>query len=391
MSLVGSLEDLGLGDILQIVSLSHKSGVLTLRCDGGEGRIFFESGRVRGACLKGGSEDLRAVLVSNGAISEADFETSRSTARAEGGELRAVLLRETDLTEARLEELLRTNLESAVAHMFQWDTGDFSFEILPNASAEGADLFVSDPVSAQFLAMEGSRLLDEGGGETGGPVDELRSQLEALDAMAATTLEAPDRGVEVLADAAIARADAEAGAEVTAVVISETPTESDAVPVSVSEPPSEVRASEPPVIVVDSELSALEWMKKALRPHFSRVHIFQRTELATNRVRQYLARAEVPLLLLSADVTEDRVTGARGVGEIAARLKANSPRLRILLLTADGAEPPLSQDTAGAVAGCVKRPTPKELRKAAAESPFGQAVRDASGRVEPDAASQISD
>ena len=31
MSLVGSLEDLGLGDILQIVSLSRKSGLLMIR------------------------------------------------------------------------------------------------------------------------------------------------------------------------------------------------------------------------------------------------------------------------------------------------------------------------------------------------------------------------
>ncbi len=52
MSLVGSLEDLGLGDILQIISMSRKSGVLTLRCEEGEGRIFFDSGTVRTACVK---------------------------------------------------------------------------------------------------------------------------------------------------------------------------------------------------------------------------------------------------------------------------------------------------------------------------------------------------
>ena len=141
--------------------------------------------------------------------------------------------------------------------------------------------------------------------------------------------------------------------------------------------PGEAHAGVPPVIVVDPELSALEWMKRALRPHFPRVHIFQRSELATTRVRQYLARAEVPLLLLSTDATDDRVTGAKGVGQIAARLKANSPRLRILLLTPDGALPPLPRETQGAVAGCVKRPAPKELRKAADASPFGPAVRDA--------------
>ena len=39
MSLVGSLEDLGLADILQIVSLSRKSGMLVLRSESGDGCI----------------------------------------------------------------------------------------------------------------------------------------------------------------------------------------------------------------------------------------------------------------------------------------------------------------------------------------------------------------
>jgi hypothetical protein len=387
MSLVGSLEDLGLGDILQIVSLSHKSGVLTLRCDGGEGRIFFESGKVRGACVKGGSEDLREILVANGAISEADYEASRSVARAEGSDVRDVLLGRTDLTEERLEELLRANLETAVARMFGWRSGDFSFEINQDMSSEGIDLFVSGGVSAQFLAMEGSRILDEGaardeadpeefcaGHELG---DELRSELEAQGGTVAETDGAAREGVEVLADAAIARADPEPGAELTAIAVSETPGATDTVPVELAPSSGDADAGLPPVIVVDPELNALEWMKRALRPHFPRVHIFQRSELATTRVRQYLARAEVPLLLLSTDASDDRVTGAKGAGEIAARLKANSPRLRVLLLTPDGALPPLPRETAGAVAGCVKRPAPKELRKAAEKSAFGSAVRDA--------------
>ena len=53
MSLVGSLEDLGLGDILQIVSLSRKSGLLVLRSDAGEGRIILRDGQVRAAFVKG--------------------------------------------------------------------------------------------------------------------------------------------------------------------------------------------------------------------------------------------------------------------------------------------------------------------------------------------------
>ena len=44
MSLLGSLEDLGLGDILEIIHLSQKSGVLSIRGEAGEGRLVFQAG-----------------------------------------------------------------------------------------------------------------------------------------------------------------------------------------------------------------------------------------------------------------------------------------------------------------------------------------------------------
>ena len=59
MSLIGSLEDLSLGDILQIISLSQKSGVLVIRTDDGAGRIVFRGGLVRGASTKDDPGGLR--------------------------------------------------------------------------------------------------------------------------------------------------------------------------------------------------------------------------------------------------------------------------------------------------------------------------------------------
>ena len=44
MSLVGNIEDLGLSDILQIVSLSKKSGVLYLSQKNRHGNIYFSLG-----------------------------------------------------------------------------------------------------------------------------------------------------------------------------------------------------------------------------------------------------------------------------------------------------------------------------------------------------------
>ena len=46
MSLVGNLDDLGLGEILQIVSLSRKSGTLSLRSQGREATVVFRQGQV---------------------------------------------------------------------------------------------------------------------------------------------------------------------------------------------------------------------------------------------------------------------------------------------------------------------------------------------------------
>ena len=46
MSLVGNIEDLGLGDILQIVSLSRKSGVLFLTSNDREGKLVLKTVRL---------------------------------------------------------------------------------------------------------------------------------------------------------------------------------------------------------------------------------------------------------------------------------------------------------------------------------------------------------
>ena len=80
MSLVGSLEDLGLGDILQIVSLSRKSGILCLRCEGGEGRIVLEEGMVRFEAYRVIGEDALIIHEVFDDTSELKFHLTKGTA-----------------------------------------------------------------------------------------------------------------------------------------------------------------------------------------------------------------------------------------------------------------------------------------------------------------------
>lgn len=118
MSLVGNLEDLGLGDIFQIIFLSRRSGVLAIRGKAVEGKIYFKEGLVIGAYAVDASK-----------------------------------------------QRISNNAQDAVFGLFI-EEGNFDFE-LKDVSEEikgmaPGSLFLAEPgLNPQFLAMEGSRLLDE--------------------------------------------------------------------------------------------------------------------------------------------------------------------------------------------------------------------------------------
>jgi hypothetical protein len=52
MSLVDNLEELRLGELLQIVGLSRKTGVLSLSKCGRDGSVFFRQGQMEKSLLE---------------------------------------------------------------------------------------------------------------------------------------------------------------------------------------------------------------------------------------------------------------------------------------------------------------------------------------------------
>jgi hypothetical protein len=163
MSLVGSLEDLGLGDILQIVSLSRKSGLLLIHSEEGEGRIIFCDGLVRAAYVKGEPEDLRTLLVEAGFISAEDFDRAAEQSSAHGVPVAEKLTECTSLTRESLDSLRREQVERAVFRIFSWVVGEFSFEVRDQIEARDLEILIPTGINAQYLTMEATRLSDEGG------------------------------------------------------------------------------------------------------------------------------------------------------------------------------------------------------------------------------------
>jgi CheY-like chemotaxis protein len=168
MSLVGKLEDLGLGEILQIVSLSRKSGVLTLQSRGREGKIVFRQGQVIRAASSLHRENVGDLLLRRGVV---DMETLRSALLRQKQDvlhsrLGGILVEHFGVNAAKIEEIVREHVEQVVYGLFGWEDGAFSFELgepeeLGATSFSPLQFMLEQGLNPQWLAMEGSRLLDE--------------------------------------------------------------------------------------------------------------------------------------------------------------------------------------------------------------------------------------
>ncbi|HYS44132.1 MAG TPA: response regulator [Geobacteraceae bacterium] len=169
MSLVGNLEDLGLGEILQIVSLSRKSGVLALHGREREGRVVFRQGMVVRASSSCYKQNIGEVLVQKGILDVGTLKQALTIQEAEGFTelLGTVLIRNFGIAASSIEEVVREQIENVVYSLFAWAEGNFDFEL--QESEEVSDSIRMDPLqfmleqglNPQFLAMEGSRIIDE--------------------------------------------------------------------------------------------------------------------------------------------------------------------------------------------------------------------------------------
>ena len=444
MSLIGSLEDLGLGDILQIINLSQKSGVLSIRGPAGEGSIVFLDGMVRLAGLKGDPEDLRGLLVEAGFVSESDFEAARFQTSRTGVSLDVALEEVGSITAERIDSLRRERVENAVGEMFSWTSGEFSFDVGSDEDVGDNDLALSTGVNAQYLAMESLRVKDEALHASNGeeepelnlddlsaeemfgvvpdppeqngdlselaPTDSFADVVDVVEmssdpfaAEARNTDPAMEAMVQFTADRVepdLARGDSEAqladptgspiqdeveGEFLTAEIIDEpegglgapglvvsesgdelevdpgfdsssnlesnSNLESDVQPAtevcekstSVASPAID-RANLPPVVVIDPNLPVLEWARSTISDIFPQVHIFQRSQEGLGRIRQYLARAQAPLLLVSPEIEGNPLSGISDASDFVARLRSQAPRMPVIWMVSEESGPESAPD-----------------------------------------------
>ncbi|NNL86828.1 MAG: DUF4388 domain-containing protein, partial [Myxococcales bacterium] len=317
MSLVGRLEDLGFGEILQILTISGKSGVLQMRqVSGSEARVYLTQGSIDGVLVEGGIDSLAEVVIAAGALDKAKTEALHAEAIAAKESFAALLSERTELDSERLDALRREVAEASVLSLFTWNEGEWTFEIGDRlAELDARELRLKVGLNAQFLALEGVRLLDEEAHDDDDFAISFSGEAETL----------PDFPVPDFQEECV-----EAEVE-------------EAVTDDAAEQANETEGGfDGPLIAIDGDLEVLEWLKRSLRGCAHFVHIFQSLEPAVERLRYYFVRGVSPGVILSQQIPEcvdpllfqgQLPGGASTAWDAAvARLQAQGANLPLLLL-----------------------------------------------------------
>jgi CheY-like chemotaxis protein len=354
MSLAGNLGDLGFGEILQIVSLSRKSGVFLVHQGAQKAKIIFRDGQILAAFTNFERQDLCQRLLEQGEVSAELLDTARRRFRSRGGGASiADCLLEAGAPRDRLEAVSRAEIEGVVLRIFAWEEGDFSFELkeigddLSRARANPYRLVLQEGINPQFLAMEGTRLADEARRGSSRPQEgpapkHAHAGAEGGEATEDGLAEAP----AVVSEAEEGPTSvAQPGEEEIAIREPEGPTSASIAdevsegpslePLPGSEEPAEVgpTAGRAPVILVDDEERFLDLVREALEARGYSVETFQEGGVAAERIDALVEEGGV--LGVVSDLIMPRADGEGLLGgiELLERVRKRHRKLPFVLVS----------------------------------------------------------
>ena len=159
MAIEGPLKELGIEDVLQLMELSRKTGILTVRSEkrGDEAVIHFENGTIVFAMRRRSMRRLGQQLLRAGKLTERELERALEIQRQNPAQkLGQILLEMGSVNEEELRRQLHFQIEESIYDLMSWDEGHFRFEETHEVTAD-----YMFRVRVESLLMEGARRIDE--------------------------------------------------------------------------------------------------------------------------------------------------------------------------------------------------------------------------------------
>ena len=160
MAIEGPLKELSIQDVLQLLDLAHKTGVLTVRSESldDEAIVHFSKGAIVFAVRRRSTRRLGSLLIRSGKLTQRELDQALELQRKDPTRrLAEILLEMGSISEEELERQLKFQMEETIFEIMSWDEGYFRFE----ERAEVAQHRLLARVRVESLLMEGARRIDE--------------------------------------------------------------------------------------------------------------------------------------------------------------------------------------------------------------------------------------
>ncbi|HEY8375807.1 MAG TPA: DUF4388 domain-containing protein, partial [Nannocystis sp.] len=123
MAIEGSLRDLAFQDVLQLLELARKTGVLTVMTERGDddAEVHFDAGEIVFARRRNSQRRLGQQLIRSGKLTERELQRALELQRANPSQRLAwILLEMGSVSREELERHLRFQIEEAVYEVMSW-------------------------------------------------------------------------------------------------------------------------------------------------------------------------------------------------------------------------------------------------------------------------------
>jgi hypothetical protein len=160
MALEGTLRDFSFADILQLISLQRKTGVLTLRAEENLVTVSFQDGCIVGAStLNQHTEDMIGlILLKRGEVTEAELEGALRRQEETLQRLGRILIDHHVVPVETVRVALHQQILQIVYRVFRWSDGEYHFS---QETDIDYDRDLLQPMAADSIIMEGARMTDE--------------------------------------------------------------------------------------------------------------------------------------------------------------------------------------------------------------------------------------
>lgn len=160
MALEGTIKDFGLPDIFQLIGLQRKTGLLTLKNEKENVTVMFENGMVvmADSSQKRLEDRLGSVLVKQGKLARDKLDEALATQKATLQRMGHILTTGNFITEQDLRDALQLQVSQLVFKVFRWRDGEYHFAPTDSVDYDRENF---NPMSADFILMEGIRMVDE--------------------------------------------------------------------------------------------------------------------------------------------------------------------------------------------------------------------------------------